>query len=190
MKKNKNGNKYDGIISDKIDVKIFILFLLDNINDVMDYETIYEIVRDCGAIGSFDFAECFSQLEDLGHILTDTEDGIKYCRISDMGREIAHELQSGILEPIREKSSKIAAKFISLKERNATITATVTERDDGKYIVRCSMDESSGEIFGYDVCVSSRAAATKIKNYFESKPTDIYRAFMTVVTGDFDYFMK
>ena len=51
--------KYDGEMSDKIDIKVFILFLLDELKYPMGESIIREIVSENGVVGRFDFAECF-----------------------------------------------------------------------------------------------------------------------------------
>ena len=70
--------KYQGGMSDKTDIKVFILYIMDCIDYPLEYDVIRELAAQNGYVGDFDFAECFSQLLELGHVLEDTENGIKY----------------------------------------------------------------------------------------------------------------
>ena len=79
---------------DKTDVKIFILFLLDNLQYPLDMDTISRIVHETGYVGGFDFAECFSELLDDGHIIGDEVDGVAYYQVSSTGQMVAKQLQS------------------------------------------------------------------------------------------------
>ena len=49
-------------------VKLFVLFLLDNINYPLDYATINDIVRQTDFVMYLDFAEAFISMLDLGLI--------------------------------------------------------------------------------------------------------------------------
>ena len=118
-------------MSNPTDVKIFILFLLDNINYPLDYATIYDICIQNGYVGGFDFAACFSQLKDLGHILEDGEGEETYYVISSTGKMVAAELQSNILLSIREKSLKSAMRLLSFKKRKVKLSSAVDHREDG-----------------------------------------------------------
>ena len=106
---------------DKTDVKIFILFLLDNLQYPLDLDTIHRIVYETGYVGGFDFAECFSELLDAGHIIADEVDGVAYYQVSSTGRMVAKQLQSELLDEIREESMICAARLLSLKARGATL---------------------------------------------------------------------
>ncbi len=174
-------------MSDPTDIKIFILFLLDNINYPLDYTTIHDIMVQNGYVGQFDFAECFSKLKELGHILEEEQDGETYYMISDSGKMVASELQSNLLLSIREKSLKSAMRLLSFQKRKAHLLASVTEREDHRYVVHCEITEPGGTLFHMDLCVPSRLQAEAIRSRFEKEPETVYRSMMSVMSGDVDY---
>ena len=180
----------EGYFDNKTDVKIFILFLMDSINAPLDYTTLNNIVTESGYIGRFDFAECFSELCDLGHILEESNGNEKYYVISESGKTVAYELQGNILESIREKSSKTAARIMSLYNRGLQLKTEISEQDDKKILLSANMTDDSGKVFCFDLRVPSKSIADKVKKNFEDKPNEIYRAFMSMITGDIDYFIK
>ncbi|MDY3845316.1 MAG: DUF4364 family protein [Eubacteriales bacterium] len=182
----------DGYLTSKTDVKIFILFLLDYINSPLEYSTINDIMIECGYIRSFDFAECFSELTELGLIIEDKpyEGAESYYIISEKGRLVAHELGDSILASIREKSAKTAAKILSLHERGARFDCHIEEVKNNKVLLTARMTDSDGKLFCFEIRLSGMTEAQKIKKNFEKKPDDIYRAFLSMASGDIDYFMN
>lgn len=180
---------YQNGMNDKTDIKVFILFLLDNIDYPLDYDTIHDIVAESGYVGDFDFAECFSKLLELGHILEDQENGVSYYLISPTGKIVSAELQSKLMLSIREKSLKIAMRFLSFQRRGATPSSRVEQREDGKYTLHCEITDPVGKLLCMDLCMASRLQAEDMKKKFDKDPEDVYRRLLSVMTWDADYLL-
>ncbi|MBQ8174834.1 MAG: DUF4364 family protein [Clostridia bacterium] len=180
---------YQNGMNDKTDIKVFILFLLDNIDYPLDYDTIHDIVTESGYVGDFDFAECFSKLRELGHILEDQENGVTYYLISPTGKIVSAELQSKLMLSIREKSLKIAMRFLSFRKRNATPSSSIEKREDGKYTFHCEIADPVGKLLSVDICMASRLQAEEMKKKFDKDPEDVYRRLLSVMTWDADYLL-
>lgn len=176
-------------ISDKTDIKIFILFLLDKIGYPLDEETLSEIILENGYVGYFDFAECFSELSDDGHIISAEALGKTYYAISELGKTIASELQGGLLASIREKSLKSALRIISFKKKKVSLSADISETDNKKYCIRCRISEPSGDILDVSLTADTREKAEQIKHNFLDKPEDVYRGILAVMTGEVGYYL-
>lgn len=202
----------EGYLTSKTDVKIFILFLLDYINSPLEYSTINDIIIECGYVRSFDFAECFSELTEQGLVIEDKLVEYKqaknesanenqkeerevlreesYYIVSEKGRLVAHELGDSILASIREKSAKTAAKILSLHKRGAHFSCHIEEVKNNKVLLTARMTDDDGKLFCFEIRLSGMSEAVKIKKNFEKKPDDIYRAFLSMASGDIDYFMN
>ncbi len=181
--------RHDGM-SDPTDIKIFILFLLDSIDYPLDYSTVHDIIVQNGYVSRFDFAECFSQLREQGHILEDEKDGKVYYAISPTGKMVASELQSNLLQSIREKSLKSALRLLSFRKRNATCKSEVRERADHRYTLHCEISDPEGELLRVDLCVSSRLQAERMEKKFGKEPEEIYRRMVAVLSGDAEYALE
>ena len=177
-------------LQNKIDIKIFILFLLDHLSYPVDDESISQVIVENGYVGSFDFTECFSELLDLGHIVADDVDGKTYYAISDEGKKVSAQFQDSVIEPIRTASAHSASRIMSLSRRGVTLLAEMQEREDKHFFVRCSVSEKSGELFSFSVTVSSRVQAEHIISAFKKNPERTFRGLMSVVTGDIDYLLE
>ena len=179
----------DGTIDNKTDIKIFILYLLDNINNFLDYNAILDIIVESGYIRPFEFAECFSELKDLGHIIEDTLDGESYYMISESGRMVARELQDHILSSIREKSSKVAIRYASLYHRGINLQSSVSVLENKRAVLQAKMTDNSGELFTFNMRFPTQELAKKAKKSFDQKPDIVFRSFMSMITGELDYLM-
>lgn len=88
-------------------IKLFILYLMKNIGIPLDYNTISEVAIQDEYVGYFDFAQCFAELLDAGHISeTKTEDGRVVYSVTETGEHVAEGLSDDIMVSIREKASK------------------------------------------------------------------------------------
>ena len=181
---------YPNGISDPTDIKILILYLLDEINYPLDYEIIHDIVAHSGYVGRFEFAEAFSKLLEMGHIISDVDNGETLYLISPTGKMVSAELQSNILLSIREKSVKAAMHLLSFRKRGAKSASSVTERADGKYLFHCEITDPHGTVFNVDLCMSSRLQAEGMKKRFDKDPEGVYRRLLAVLSADADYVLS
>ena len=169
------------------DLKVFLLFLLDNIRYPIAHSTIMEIILENTDELSIDYDECLSELTESGHLYFDTVDGERYYMISDAGRMVASELYDSLDKEFRERSLRTAIKHISLSKSGASIKSHIEVTDTKRYRVTLEAYDSQGEIMSTSLTVSSRAEAETIKNNFESKPDGVYRGVLFSATGRIEY---
>lgn len=169
------------------DIKVFLLFLLDNIGYPIDHSSIIEMVSENTEEILFDYDECLRELSDDGHLLYDEFNGERYYMISDTGRMIASELYDSLDKEFRERSLRYAAKYTSFSRSGASVNATVSETDGKRYRVNMQVRDSSGELMNVSVTVKSKAEAEKIRSNFESKPEGVYRGVLFSVTGKLEF---
>ena len=182
--------KQDRVLWNKTDVQIFILFLLDNLNYPLDYPTIDRIAGETGYVRPFDFAECFSELIEMGQILEDEIDGEKLYQVSAIGRMVAGELQSSILDTIRNESALCASRLLSLHRRGADLSTEIIPRADGKFLVNLKITDKDGVMLESSCAVPSRRQAEQICANFTEKPDKTYRGILSVLTGEVDYLLS
>ena len=181
MKKNKLDNKTD--------IKIFILFLLDNVNTRLDDVTLSEIVMENGAIDPFGFQECLSELVEIGHVFEDSEDGKKYYGISERGHLVIAELYDEIDEELRKKSLSCAARLITLRRSGISVRSSVEEKGNRYYGVNVALSDKHGDIISISLTVSSKGRAEEIKAHFDGNPQLVYRGVMSALTGEIDFLL-
>ena len=169
------------------EIKIFLLFLLDNIRYPIEYTTLTRIISDNVPELTFDYEQSLSELVDSEHLLFDEIDGERYYMISDSGRLIAAELYDRLDPSFREESIKSAAKHISLTKSNAEIQAQINELPDKRFSVSLKSSDKAGELFSISLCVNSRAQAENIVSNFKRNPDNVYRGMLFCVTGKLEF---
>ena len=169
------------------DMKVFLLFLLDNIGYPLEHSTIMDIVQENTDEISLDYDECLRQLAASEHLLYDEVGEERYYMISDSGRVIASQLYDSLDGEFRERSLRYAAKYTSLSKSGTAIKATVSETEGNRFKVTMQATGEIGELMCVTLTVNSRAEAEKIKNNFESKPDAVYRGMMFSATGRLEF---
>jgi len=169
------------------EIKIFLLFLLDNIRYPIDYTTLTKIISENVPEMTFDYEASLRELADSEHLLFDEIDGERYYMISDSGRLIASELYDRLDPDFREASIKSAAKFISLAKSRAEISSKITELSDKRFSVMLGAKDSKGKLFELSLTVNSRAQAENIVSNFERNPDNVYRGMLFCVTGKLEF---
>ncbi len=169
------------------DLKVFLLFLLDNIRYPVDHATVMEIMLENTDELSIDYDQCLAELAESGHLYYDEVDGEKYYMISDEGRLVASELYDSLDKEFRERSLRSAIKYITLSKSGASIKAYIEQTETKRYRVTLEAYDLQGEIMKTSLTVNSRTEAESIKRNFESKPDGVYRGVLFSATGRIEY---
>ena len=169
------------------DLKVFLLFLLDNIRSPIDEETLLYIVEEKTDDITFDYTDCLAELVVSGHLYFDELDGIKYYMISEKGRMVASELYETLDKEFREKSLRSAIKHMSLSSSGTKLFSKIEETENKRFRVTMQAYDNEGEVMSVSLVVPSRQEAELIKKNFESKPDGVYRGVFFAATGRIEY---
>ena len=120
-------------ITAKKNVKIFVLFLMENINYPLDFVSINDIVMQTDYVMSLDFAESFNELLESDLIQYTEVDGEKYYSVTKKGSLVARELHSDILSVILDKSLEAAFRYLDFKKRGVEARCSSSRRSDGRF---------------------------------------------------------
>lgn len=178
-------------IGSKKNVKIFILYLMENINYPLDFVSLNDIIMQTDFVMYLDFAECFNEMMDMGLILEvegEDEKTPKYM-VSEKGSLVARELNSDILSSILDKSLIAALRYLDFKKRGVKIKTEVEKRQDGKYDFTCRMTEKGEQIFATTLTVDTLLRAEKMRDNFLSRPEGIYKATIALLAGNVNYLL-
>lgn len=175
-------------ITDKTDIKIFVLYLLMRAERAVDLVTLNDLVVQDGFVNQFDFMDCFFELCETKAIeKTAGADGTEYYSITDEGRVAAETLKSNIIPTIRERSSRSALRLLSFRRRGAKVTSSTEDAGDGKCRLICSAKDTGGEFLHISVLLDTRRQAELMKHYCDEHPELIYRGLLGILSGDIDY---
>ncbi len=168
-------------------VKIFVLYLMENINYPLDFVTINDIVMQTDYVMYLDFAEAFNEMLDSGLVeKTEGADGELYA-VTEKGKCVARELNGDILSTILDQSLASAMRYLDFKKRGITPKCEIIKLDDGRYDIRCSFTENKKCIFLQTLTVDTLDRAQRMKNNFFERPEAIYRGVFALMSGNVNY---
>ena len=178
-------------IGSKKNVKIFVLYLMENINYPLDYATLNDIIMQTDYVMYLDFAESFNEMMDSGLILQvegEEENQPKFV-VSQKGKYIARELNSDILTSILDKSLSAALRYLDFKKRGIEAKSIIEKRDDGRYDIECMMIEKGELIYSTKVTVDTLARAERMKENFYARPEGVYKATLAILAGNVNFLL-
>ncbi len=176
-------------ITAKRNVKIFILYLMQNINYPLDYVTLNDIVMQNDYVMYLDFAESFHEMLDAGLIVEEckNEAGDPMYIVTDRGMIVATELKSEILTSLLDKSLECALRYLDFKKRDIKVSARIEEREDGRYNVVCIIKEKNQPIMQNSVVVDTLNRAKRMEDNFRDHPEVVYKGVMALLSGNINF---
>lgn len=177
------------LIGSKRNVKIFVLYLMQNINYPLDYVTVNDIVMQNDYVMYLDFAESFHEMLDA-ELIEDcgkNERGDSMYIVTEKGRIVATELHSEILTSLLDKSLECALRYLDFKKRNITISSRVEKRNDGHYDVICLIKEQGEVIMQNSVVVDTLNRAQRMEDNFRDHPEVVYKGVMALLSGNINF---
>ena len=174
-------------LTDKTDIKIFILYLLMHIERPVDFATLHDIVVQDEFVRQFDFMDCFYELCETEAIQKSEKDGREYYAITPKGRAAAETLQSDLLRPIRERALRSALRLLSFQSRGTVIRSRVVALENGKFQLECECRDSESMLMQTSVVVETQRQAELMKYNFDDRAELVYRGILSLLSGDMNY---
>ncbi len=171
-------------------VKIFVLYLMQNVAKPLDFVTLNDIVMQTDYIMYLDFAEAFHKMldDDLIRKVEGEGDEPLY-EITDKGLCVAETLSSDILSTILDKSLAAAFRYLDFSRRGVTCHASYRRREDGRYDFECALSEKGVVISSAMLVVDSEDRARRLKENFYDRPEVIYRGMHALLAGNMNFLL-
>ncbi len=176
------------VIGSKQNVKIFVLYLMENVGRPLDFVTLNDIVMQTDYVMYLDFAESFYKMLDDGLVerVENATESETY-QITDKGRVVAESLHSDILSSILDKSLAAALNYLDFKSRGIEAKCSSARREDGRYDFTCSLTERGEVIYSTTLVVDSANRAERLKENFRERPEVIYRGVHALLAGNMNF---
>ncbi len=173
-------------------VKIFVLYLMRNINLPMNFSTVNDIVMQNDYVMYLDFAEAFHQMIDGGLVEETGRDevGDVLYSVTRQGAMVAEQLKSDILPSILDQSLSCAMRYLDFKVRKVTVDSEAQRCPDNTYDVTLVLKEDGKIILSTTVNVDSEYRTHQIRQIFRERPDVIYRGVLALLSGKVDYLFK
>ncbi len=166
-------------------VKIFVLYLMKNINYPMDYVTINDVVMQNDYVMYLDFDEAFYQMLDGGLIEQNgrNEHGDPLYSVTHKGRLVADELKCDILPSILDQSLACALRYLDFRRRGVTVDCESVQCGDKTVDVTVMIREKDKVILNTTINTDSEYHARRMKQTFRERPEVVYRGILALLTG-------
>ena len=185
----KRGNTMASPIGSMNNVKIFVLYLMRNVNYPLDFVTINEIVMQSDYILYLDLAVAFHEMLDSGLIeeVETNENGDPLYVVTSRGAMIAEQLKSDILPSILDRSLTAAFRYLDFKRRGITVDCSSERRADRTFDVTFIVREKDKILLQTTVNVDSEYRSRQMRENFRERPDTIYRGILAMLTGNANY---
>lgn len=173
-------------LTDKFEIKVFMLCLLKNIGEPLDITTIGEVVVQDAFVNYFDFSVCFSELLESRQVEELEQGGEKLYAISALGISVVEEVQGAVFPRIRDKALRSAQRLIALK-RNGNRIGCELEKTEGGYMLKASIVDSQKTLLKLETFVTEGDYAARMKSNFDERAEIIYKGVMALLSGDVNF---
>ena len=180
------------MLTDRDDVKIFILYLLNGVGYPLEYNVLHDMAVQDGFVTTFDFIEAFDELLKAGNVSKadeNSEGGDEVICITEKGRHIAETLNVKLLSSVREKALKSALRLLSFKKRGTKISTEVVQLPHGKYEFKCEIKDDSGELMDLKIRLDNPKQLDRTMYNFDARPEFIYKGILALLAGEADYLL-
>lgn len=168
--------------------KIFILYILGNIGEPVEFTTVHEMILQDGLVGYFDFAPAFSELFEQGHIMLDsrTPDGEPLYTITPQGRSVLETYEQELLSDDKDRAIRHAMRVLAQKRDGIQQTSRLVQTGTG-WTVTCAIADKQKTLFETSVFLNDRALAERLRDNFDDRADIIYRGVLSLLSGDVDF---
>ena len=178
----------------KRNVKIFLLYLMQNIRIPVDFATLNDMVMQTDYVMYLDMAEAFHELLDdaLIEVTSEhTDDGVpedepRYV-VTVKGRIVAEQLHSELLPTILDESLRCALRYLDFRRRGIKTHCSVTQCEDGTADFYCSVEQNGKTLFETHMSVDSMVRARQMEDNFRTRPEAIYKGMWSLLSGNVNY---
>ena len=165
------------------EIKLLILYLLDQLKTPLSGEVLSEIILWDGNVNFFDFSAAFDALTQSRALVPLEGEGAKTAyTLSPEGQEILRCMGDSLSESLRYKALRSATRLLAYRNQGRSATATIGETADG-YSLRCVIRDREEVFMDMTVYSKSRHEAESFKLRFENNPEDLLRGVLAILSG-------
>lgn len=168
--------------------KIFILYILGNIDEPVEFTTVSDMILQDGLVGYFDFAPAFSELLEQGQLTSNerSPEGEPLYIITPQGRSVLETYEQDLLSDDKDRAIRHAMRVLAFKRDGVRQSARMTETGHG-WTVTCTIEDKQKTLFETSVFLSDRASAERLCANFDDRADIIYRGVLSLLSGDVDF---
>ncbi len=169
-------------------IKVMILYLLNELDTKLDFETISDIVVWDGSINYFVFTDCFHQLVNIGAIEKEIDaEGNMVFYISRSGKESLEGVEDTLIDFVKNKIMRSATRLLAFKKNGSTISTAVEKEKDG-YLLTATIKNAKFNLMEVKMYLDSLEEVELMKEGFDQRAEQIYSGILALFSGDARFF--
>lgn len=170
-------------------VKVFVLYLMRNVNYPMTFVTVNDIVMQTDYILYIDLAEAFQELLSSDLVREDGKDehGDALYSVTRRGVIVADELSRDMLPDVLDQALEAALRYLDLRRRGVVADSTFERLPDGTFNVRLTLKEGNKYLLDTTVNVDSEHRLRAIRKTFLERPDVVLRGTLALLSGNMDF---
>lgn len=167
-----------GFIHEKMDIKLLILYVLNQLPAPIDAIRLSELVFCDDGIGYFDYSDCLAELTESGQI---TEENGAY-QITEIGSKNVETVESSLPYSVRTKARNVTKPIAERMRRAAMITARHIKQDDGTFQVELGVTDGVSNLLSMQIMSPSEKTALEMEHTFKARAESVYHEIVRVLT--------
>ncbi len=166
------------------EIKLIILYLLNELDDTFDFETLSEIIVWDGSISYFVFSQCFEELIGTGAIdkMEDENENASY-KISEIGKISIKEVEDSLLSFVKERIMRSATRLLAFKKDGTNILSSISPKNGG-YELSCSITNKKFSLLDIKMYLDNREEAEILQASFDKQAERVYSSLLALLSGD------
>ncbi len=170
------------------EIKLIVLYLLNELDDAYDFQTLSEIIVWDGSISYFVFSQCFDELIRTGAIekITTEDNNNELYAISPLGRISIKEVEDSLLSFVKERIMRSATRFLAFKKDGTNISSKI-EQKNGGYELNCTIKNKKFDLLSINMYFDNREEAELLQSGFDKQAERVYSSLLALLSGDSKY---
>lgn len=168
-----------GFISDKLEIKFLILYIMARVVEPVPFEMIQELSMFDGGVDYFAFSECLADLVRTEHLRL--EEGL--YQITDKGRHNSSVCESSLPYSVRMEAERRLILCNEQLKRRALVKADLRPREKGGYEVSLSLSDELDELMSLKLLVTRQDMALELQKRFRERAEELYAKILADLYG-------
>ena len=168
--------------------KIFILYIMNSIQEPQEFTTINDMVLQDEFVNYFDFATAFNDLLEKKQVeeIPGTDGGDPLYRVTPEGQSILESYETDLSAEIRDKALRHAMRILLFKRDGVRQKSEIREVPGG-CLLHCEIADQERILFETNVFVNDPSYAKRLRENFDDHADVIYKGTMSLLSGDVNY---
>lgn len=173
------------------EIKLIILYLLNELDDDFDFQTLSEIIVWDGSISYFVFSQCFEELISTGAIEKIENGNQKEDTfvISSIGKEFIKDAKDAILSFVKERIMRSATRLLAFKKDGTNVCTNIEPKNSG-YQLSCSIHNKKLKLLEISMYLDNLEEAELLQQNFEKKAELVYSSLLAHLSGDSKFILS